>query len=113
MMRIVPAAEGLLHGLLEGEAADTSVNGDIASQVAELSVLADREEAVTMKGKSPGGRSPVFDAQRVPAGGRRRLPLRLGVVEGCFLFVLEMCTERARIAASRETAGTGHANRPG
>ena len=47
-MRIMPAGEGLLHGLLEREAADTSVNGDVASQVAELAVLEDREEAVTM-----------------------------------------------------------------
>jgi len=61
-MRIMPAGEGLLHGLLEREAADTSVNGDVASQVAELAVLEDREEAVTMRRKSPGGRSPVFDA---------------------------------------------------
>src|SRR3990170_6348799 len=42
-----------------------------------------------MRGKSPGGCPPVFDAQRVPVGGRQRRPLRLGVVEGCFLFVLD------------------------
>src|SRR3990172_1589286 len=79
------------------------VGGSVQFPFGELDEVTVGE--IIRRGKSPGGCPPVFDAQRVPTGGRRRRPLRLGVVEGCFLFVLDSESGRDGIFDPRFYAG--------